>query len=585
MLLVTVLLSFCGPAVASGKRVALVIGNSQYWHVSNLPNPANDAEDLSAALERIGFEVTRGQDLDYREMRLTLRDFAEVTEGAEMVVVYFAGHGIEIDNTNYLIPVNAELRSDRDVEFEAIRLDAIVNAVADVQGLKVILIDACRNNPFLADMTRTSATRSIGRGLGRIDPGGVLVGYAARGGTLALDGEGRNSPYAEALLSHIEEPGLELGKMFRKVRDTVFDLTDGYQEPFTYGSLPGQDIFLVPAAVPSTNGASTTNIEMLRIAEAFVAAQADNTEEAWSSFLESFETTEENPLVVAARRSLLALKDTGAAKPVRRGSWLAARYDANGRAELDKDQRILVQKALNYAGHDVGPPDGTIGPRTRAAVASARLAYGLNPGDRIDRALLDRLPDAKSMETMFRDTAQRFDPTDLPAGIEPRLERALKALDASVVRFGYHAGHLYIAVLAKGGFWQNAANAAQRAGGHLVTLGDAEENRFVYELFSSDPRFLSWHQLSEGVGQWEGPMIGLYQIPGSSEPSVGWAWVTGEPATYTPWHPGQPNNSGSNANYARYISFARSRDSRPPAIRWDDTSTYLRNSGFIIEIE
>ena len=243
---VLALVAFGRAVYASDKRVALVIGNSEYAHVSNLSNPANDATDIAEALERIGFIVTRGQNLDGRGMRLALRNFAEAADGASMAVVYFGGHGIEIDNTNYLIPVNAELVNDRDVEFEAIRLDAVVNALSGVEGMKIILVDACRNNPFLADMNRTSATRSIGRGLGRIDPRGVLVGYAARNGTLALDGKGRNSPYAQAILSHIEEPGLELGKMFRKIRDTVFSLTEGYQEPFTYGSLPGEDIFLVP---------------------------------------------------------------------------------------------------------------------------------------------------------------------------------------------------------------------------------------------------------------------------------------------------------------------------------------------------
>jgi hypothetical protein len=239
---------FCIPALSNAKngRVALVIGNSEYESASSLPNTFNDSRDLADALERIGFDVTRGLNLSYRDMRIAIRDFAEAAEKAKVVVIYFAGHGIEIDNTNYLIPVDAELQSDRDIDLEAIRLDTLIGSVSGSEGLKIILIDACRNNPFVPNMARTSATRSIGHGLARIDPSGVLVGYAARSGTLALDGSGRNSPYAQALLRHIEEPGLELGKMFRKVRDTVFDLTDGYQEPFTYGSLPGHDIFLVP---------------------------------------------------------------------------------------------------------------------------------------------------------------------------------------------------------------------------------------------------------------------------------------------------------------------------------------------------
>ncbi|UWR03649.1 caspase family protein [Ruegeria conchae] len=293
-----------GYALAATDRLALVIGNSAYDHVSNLPNPVNDAGDIAAALERIGFDVTLGTDLDYNRMRLALRDFSETAQNAKVALIYFAGHGIEIDNTNFLIPVNAQLRSDRDVEFETIRLDMAVNSIADVDGLKIILVDACRNNPFLAEMTRTSATRSIGRGLGRIDPGGVLVGYGARGGTLAQDGDGRNSPYAEALLRHIEEPGLELGKMFRKVRDTVYDLTDGYQEPFTYGSLPGDDIFLVPAVAVVDPPISVSRTQIL---QDFLSAEIDGTSGAWQSFLNLYEGRTENADVVERARVRLAL--------------------------------------------------------------------------------------------------------------------------------------------------------------------------------------------------------------------------------------------------------------------------------------
>jgi hypothetical protein len=163
---ITVFLQVClaGSLLAKpALRMALVIGNSDYQNVSKLNNPANDAKDIGAVLERLGFEVTSGIDLDYTRMRLAIRDFAEAASGAEVTLIYYAGHGIEVDNTNYLIPVNAELKRDRDVDFEAIRLDSIVDAISDSKGLKIVLVDACRNNPFLVEMERTSATRSIGR--------------------------------------------------------------------------------------------------------------------------------------------------------------------------------------------------------------------------------------------------------------------------------------------------------------------------------------------------------------------------------------------------------------------------------------
>ncbi|WP_171130269.1 MULTISPECIES: caspase family protein [unclassified Ruegeria] len=277
---------------ASGRsetdRVALVIGNGRYNHVTDLPNSLNDAQDLASALSRIGFDVEYNLDLDFRGMRVALRDFAKRAEKAEVVLLYFAGHGLEIDNVNYLIPVNAELQSDVDVSFEAIRLDTVVASLSSSEGLKIVLVDACRNNPFLNTMNRTNKTRSIGRGLSRIDPSGVVVSYAAKGGTLALDGSGRNSPYAEALLQHIEEPGLELGKLFRKVRDTVFETTSGYQEPFTYGSLPSEDIFLVPAV------ASKQIFDSL--AQAFAKADGEGSLQGWNTFLEHFANEAAHPL-------------------------------------------------------------------------------------------------------------------------------------------------------------------------------------------------------------------------------------------------------------------------------------------------
>ena len=137
-------------------------------------------------------------------------------------MVFYAGHGIEVDKRNFLIPVDARLLSDADVEFETVPLDLLSRAVERAKGLRLIILDACRDNPFAVAMQRSGATRSIGRGLASVEPSGeTLVAYAAKEGTVAADGEGRNSPYTTALLAHLEEPGLEVGLMFRKVRDAV----------------------------------------------------------------------------------------------------------------------------------------------------------------------------------------------------------------------------------------------------------------------------------------------------------------------------------------------------------------------------
>ncbi len=249
--LVFVVGAFTASAHAKGKRVALVIGNSAYEHTTQLANPKNDAEDVAEALSIIGFDVTKVDDANFSKMRKALRDFGRKSQGSDIAMVYFAGHGMEVDKRNYLIPVDAQLVSDQDVEYEAISIELLNRAVAGAKNLRMILLDACRNNPFVSNMERSNSTRAIGRGLAPVEPQhGTLVSYAAREGTTAADGEGRNSPYTKALVSHIQEPGLDIRFLFAKVRDSVLEATSGAQEPFMYGSLPGKEIYLVPGETP-----------------------------------------------------------------------------------------------------------------------------------------------------------------------------------------------------------------------------------------------------------------------------------------------------------------------------------------------
>jgi len=266
---------FVAQAMISGAfaetRVALVIGNSDYKHAASLPNPKNDAEDLALVLGRIGFSVTTADNLGSDAMRRMLRDFARQASRADMALVFFAGHGMEVNKQNYLIPTDAQLETDQDIGYEAVPLDLVINAVSGARRLGLVMLDACRNNPFAASMKRTSSTRSVGRGLTRIEPAaGTLVSYAAKEGTVADDGHGRNSPYTKALIAHLEQPGLEINFLFRKVRDSVLESTNGTQEPFTYGSLPGKQIFLkaletAPSAAvkPAPDGQGAVNPDAL----------------------------------------------------------------------------------------------------------------------------------------------------------------------------------------------------------------------------------------------------------------------------------------------------------------------------------
>ena len=219
------------PAVAlADGRVARVVGNSTYAHIGRLPNPENDAGDMAAALQRLGFEVTTEFDADRVSLTAALRAFARRSAGADVSLVFYAGHGIEMDGTNYVVPVDARLERDVDVPFETVTLDDLLVSTAGA-SLRLVLLDACRNNPLARSMQRTAATRTVSGGsFGDLNEDllgdETLVTYAAAAGTTAADGRGRNSPYTSALLSHLEEP-LELSALFRRVRAQVLEATDG----------------------------------------------------------------------------------------------------------------------------------------------------------------------------------------------------------------------------------------------------------------------------------------------------------------------------------------------------------------------
>lgn len=249
------LLSIAWPAAAE-KRVALVIGNGAYAKVSKLPNPVNDAAAVEAMLKRGGFEkVVRATDLGAVQMRRALRDFSDDVRGADIAVVFYAGHGMEMNGSNYLIPVDAVLERDIDVEDETVSLDRVNQVLEQAKQLRLVMLDACRDNPFVRSMKRTLAGRSIGRGLARVDivSSDTLVAYAAKAGSVAADGDGANSPYTTALAKHLITPGLDVRLALGRVRDEVLRATNNRQEPFVYGSLGGSEIALV-AAKPAEGG-------------------------------------------------------------------------------------------------------------------------------------------------------------------------------------------------------------------------------------------------------------------------------------------------------------------------------------------
>jgi uncharacterized caspase-like protein len=290
LLAAAALLMVVQPAFAE-KRVALVLGNSAYQNVAPLANPVNDSAKIAATLKDAGFDVVDSRrDLPAAETKRALRDFADRARDADIAVVYYAGHGIEVNGSNYLIPVDARLERDTDIYDEALSLDRVLIAIEPAKKLRLVILDACRDNPFAKNMKRTVATRAVGRGLAMVEPTSpnVLIAYSAKAGSTAVDGDGSNSPFTMALTQHIAKPGLDVRRAFGFVRDEVLKITGNRQEPFVYGSLGGDDVPLVPApkaAPPAAAPAPSAQAEARRDYE--LALQLGN-KNALNAFLQRY---------------------------------------------------------------------------------------------------------------------------------------------------------------------------------------------------------------------------------------------------------------------------------------------------------
>jgi caspase domain-containing protein len=349
-ILSAVLLICFAESASAEKRVAFVVGNSSYQNVIALTNPANDAAAITEMFRKAAFDVVESKrDLKNTEMRRALRDFTEKARDADIAVIYYAGHGIEVDGTNYLIPVDAALERDTDAYDEAISLDRILQAIEPARQLRLVILDACRDNPFAKNMKRTVASRALGRGLAGVEPQrpNTLIAFAAKGGSTAADGDSRNSPFTTALLKHLAKPGLELGKAFRLVRDDVMNATGNRQEPFVYGSLGGNDVALVPApAAPAPSGGNA-NADIRRDYE---LAERVGTTEAWDSFVAANPSGFYTDLAKAQRNKLAAENARIAATDKARGAAEEqARLAAEGAKASEQARAASQMKAAEEA--------------------------------------------------------------------------------------------------------------------------------------------------------------------------------------------------------------------------------------------
>lgn len=307
-LFVAAALLFSGSS-AEAKKVALIIGNAEYLNTSPLENAANDANLVAEAAKKAGFDdVTVALDQSVDDFRMTLRRFREQADGADVALVYYAGHGLEGQGENWLVPIDAELNSSFDLPFETINLNRLMETVSGAQ-VRVVVLDACRNNPF-ANSWR-AGSRAVVRGLAGIDVDDVLVIYAAAPGQTASDGDGPNSPFAVSLAARLPEPDLPLQLLGGTVRDDVLKATGGKQRPFVSASITGTPVYLTPrsatvaasaSAAPAAPGVNQAELEGIT----WRGALATDSVSAFSTYLSLFPSGQYAPLAAQKISALLA---------------------------------------------------------------------------------------------------------------------------------------------------------------------------------------------------------------------------------------------------------------------------------------
>jgi uncharacterized caspase-like protein len=424
--LVAVLFGLLGQPALADKRVALVIGNSDYQNVAPLGNPVNDAAAMTTTFKGAGFDlVVSRRDLKMPEMRRVLRDFADQARDADVAVVYYAGHGIEVEGINYLIPVDAVLERDTDIYDEAFSLDRVLVTIEPAKQLRLVILDACRDNPFARTMKRTVGSRAIGRGLAKVEPSSpnTLIAFASKAGSTASDGDSENSPFTAALVKHIATPGLDLRKAFGFVRDDVLRSTNNRQEPYVYGSLGGEDVALVPAR-PAAAAAQNPNAEIRRDYE--LALQV-GTRAAWNAFLSTHPSgfyadlargqldkiASEEARVAATEKARLAAEEK--ARLAAEGARAAEQAKAAAEAKAAEAARIAAEQAK------------AVEQAKAAAAEQARAAMEKAAADKLAAESKAEAPKPPQQLASLPPEAPAEKPAERPAMSTAEIARAVQA--------------------------------------------------------------------------------------------------------------------------------------------------------------
>src|SRR5271169_754557 len=387
-------LLFSGEAALADKRVAFVVGNGAYKNVAQLPNPPIDAKAMAATLRNVGFDVVEGTNLTRDTMTERLLEFGKKAQGADVAVFFYAGHGIAINGTNYLLPVDADIKSEMDVKLgAAINIDLTLDQTMSDAKVKLVFLDACRDNPFAAKIKSSASTRSVSvqTGLAEMKSGeGTLIAFATGPGQTALDGqEGTNSPFTRALIAHITEPGTEIQQAMTEVRAQVNEETNKGQLPWGHTNLIGS-VYLNPAAAPAPNAAAPAASGSTPAAVASTSPSTDVELEFWRSVKESNKPEELNAYLSSYPngqfKSLalarIAALENGPSTTTRNltavdpGTFTEeANQTTEDQIGLDKGQRRDVQRRLNGLGFDT-KVTGKFDEETRAVITRWQAARG-----------------------------------------------------------------------------------------------------------------------------------------------------------------------------------------------------------------
>jgi uncharacterized protein YecT (DUF1311 family) len=300
------------PAFAE-RKVALVIGNSEYTHAPVLPNPQRDAAEVAKKLTSLGYEVQLEENLTGQAFRVALGVFSESAQQADLALVFYAGHGIELGGRNFLIPVDSAMKSEASAQFETVSLDQVLSTVRSARTLGIVMLDACRDNPFANSMTRSNGTRSVARGLAPVSvegEGGLVVSFAAEAGNTAADGDNGHSPYTEAFLEVLDQPDLEVGRMFRTLRAKVREKSHGKQVPVEQAQLPDHDVFITPVSgtiVPAIpQPLKPPMVAVLDPTAQFFEAARENDPQKLNAFIASYP---DHPRAADARKLVEQIED------------------------------------------------------------------------------------------------------------------------------------------------------------------------------------------------------------------------------------------------------------------------------------